>query len=41
MDNAWGGLREEKTDAYLITQYKNKKLRTNTVVYKNRPIDWN
>ena len=41
MDNAWGGLREEKTDAYLITHYKNKKLRTNTVIYKNRPIDWN
>ena len=31
MDYAYGGLREAKTDAYLSTMYKNKRLRTRIV----------
>lgn len=41
MDASFGGLREEKTDAYLCTTYKQKKLCTNVVKYTHNPIEWN
>lgn len=41
MDSSFGGLREAKTDAYLSTMYKNKKLKTRVVVFKDKPVEWN
>ena len=41
MDNALLGLREEKTDAYVVTYYKGKKLKTDVIKYKGvDEIDW-
>ena len=41
MDNALLGLREAKTDAYLMTNYKAKKLRTRVKIFKEQDIEWN
>lgn len=48
MDNAVLGLRKAKTDAFLQTVYKGKKLKTDVVVYEkkknendNNDIAWN
>lgn len=41
MDNAMLGLRKAKTDAFLQTAYKGKKMKTRVVVYEKDDIAWN
>jgi len=43
MDIGLGVLRKAKTDAYVLTNYKNKKLKTKVLVMEEggKPIDFN
>ena len=43
MDYAIGMFRKAKTDAYMMTMYKNKKLKTKVKIIEENgnPIDWN
>jgi hypothetical protein len=41
MDNALLGLRKAKTDAFLQTSYKQKKLKTKVVIFEKADINWN
>ena len=43
MDMSIKFVRKAKTDAYVMTKYKNKKLKTKVVVHEENgpPTDWN
>jgi hypothetical protein len=43
MDMSLGVFRKPKTDAYIMTKYRNKKLKTKVVVHEEKgpPTDWN
>lgn len=43
MDMGFGALRKAKTDAYAMTTFKKKKLKTKVLVMEEggAPIDWN